>query len=62
MIKRTDVDEEMLNELKVIAGFDCKRWICEECPLYSLDVRTGCASLEVKQLLKNYYDGKELIY
>lgn len=63
MLKRTDiVDDEMLNDLKVIAGFDCKRWECESCPLYTLDGDTGCVSIDIQRMLDNYYDGKEVIY
>ena len=63
MLKRTDiVDAEMLNDLKVIAGFNCRDWKCESCPLYTLDGDTGCVSIDVQRMLENYDDGKEVIF
>lgn len=63
MIRRTDIiSENMLDDFKVIAEFDCGDWCCTDCPLYQCTSASGCASLEVKKLIRAYETGEEIIY
>lgn len=63
MLKRTDiVDDKMLNDLKVIAGFDCKHWSCEGCPFDTGDIGSGCALFNAYRVFERYADGEEVIY
>lgn len=62
MLKRADIfDSEMLNTLRVVGDFDCRRWNCNDCP-FNIDVGSGCVSMEVKNLVDRYDHGEEVIY
>jgi len=63
MIKRKDiVNDEMLKSLRAMADFNCRHWICEECPFYTFESEIGCVSLDVQEMIKKYDDGKEVLY
>lgn len=60
MLKRTDiVDEKMLDDLKVIAEFNCHHWNCGVCPF---NVEAGCMCLNIKDIVERYENGEEVIY
>lgn len=61
MLTRTDiVDEKMLNDLRVIANFDCDNWNCSCCPFS--DVNGNCISMAVGNMVERYDNGEEVIY
>lgn len=61
MLTRKDiVDEKMLDDLRVIAEFNCKHWDCQSCPFN--DFGNRCISADVEVMLEKYEDGEEVIY